>query len=163
MNPPPKKAQFLEQPHRIRSKVTLGGPGAVDLAALDRAEKAIEAMAGDYLDWVASDLGTLEAAFATLVASDGADRDALKAVYRVAHEIKGQGGSFGFPLMTQIGNQLCNYVDTLGDAADARARVVIRLHIEALNLVIAQKLRGTGGPEGEALFTGLCKVVEKSV
>ena len=81
-------------------------------------------------------------------------------IFRVAHEIKGQGGSFGYDLMTLIGNQLCHFVEELAEAGPSEVEV-IGLHLDALKLVMAKQMRGDGGRAGQALLQGLEKVVSK--
>ena len=122
----------------------MGGPNAVDPAALARAEQAIADLGGEYLDWVQEDLKKLEDGFNALKASDGGGQELIGVIFRVAHEIKGQGGSFGYDLMTLIGNQLCHFVEELAEAGPSEVEV-IGLHLDALKLVMAKQMRGDGG------------------
>ena len=138
----------------------MGGPNAVDPAALARAEQAIADLGGEYLDWVQEDLKKLEDGFNALKASDGVGQELIGVIFRVAHEIKGQGGSFGYDLMTLIGNQLCHFVEELAEAGPSEVEV-IGLHLDALKLVMAKQMRGDGGRAGQALLQGLEKVVSK--
>ena len=155
-----EKPKIVTPPNTLKSKVVVGGPKAVDPAALERAEEAIANLAGDYLDWVQEDLKKLEEGLDALKASDGDDKDLLGAMFRIAHEIKGQGGSFGYDLMTRIGNQLCHFVENLAEAGPPEVEV-IGLHVDALKLVIAKRMRGDGGQAGQALLRGLEQVVSK--
>src|SRR3546814_7041237 len=67
--------------------------------AMARAEAAVAALRVDYLRWVEEDLAKLDAAL-SMAARDAAQRDAaLQDVHRVAHDMRGQGGSFGYPLV----------------------------------------------------------------
>ncbi|MDP6805494.1 MAG: Hpt domain-containing protein [Rhodospirillales bacterium] len=154
------KPKIVTPPNTLKSKVVVGGPKAVDPAALERAEEAIANLAGDYLDWVQEDIKKLEEALNALKASDGGDKDLLGAIFQVAHEIKGQGGSFDYDLMTQIGNQLCHFVENLAEAG-APETEVISLHVDALKLVFAKRMRGDGGQAGQALLRGLEQIVSK--
>ena len=146
--------------HLVKAKVGVGGSGAVDLSTLERAEEAIAGMADQYLDWVQDDLKRLDEAFKVLAAASGDRKEEVDGVFQVAHDMKGQGGSFGYDLVTAIGNQLCRLiekVDTFGDAEVG----AIRVHIDALKLVIAQKMKGPGGKTGDQIMFGLEKVMEK--
>jgi 2,4-dienoyl-CoA reductase-like NADH-dependent reductase (Old Yellow Enzyme family) len=53
----------------------------------------------------------------------------LEAIFAVSHDIKGQGGSFDYQLMTIVGNQLCRFIENLGGKADNNAIEVIELHM----------------------------------
>ena len=154
-------ARIIRPNLTLNSKVTVGGPGAVDEAALERAEKVIESMSDDYLKWAKDDLTKLAKAFAGLKGGQGDTGKHLDAVFSVSHDIKGQGGSFEYDLMTIIGNQLCRFIETLDGKAGAPEVEVIELHVNALQAVMAQKLKKDGGPVGKALLTGLERVIEK--
>ena len=72
----------------------------------------------------------------------------------------GQGGSFGYPLMTAIGTQLCRFIES-ATTWDAAHIGVIKIHIDAMRLVIGNKMAGEGGPVGANLVAGLAAVVAK--
>ena len=50
-----EKLEIINPPNALKKKVGTGGAGAVDLEALERAEKAIAGMTGSYLEWVVED------------------------------------------------------------------------------------------------------------
>ena len=103
-------------------------------------------MAGDYLEWVEEDLLNVNEVLANLKAAKKEDRpEHLERIFHFSHDIKGQGGSFGYPIMTLIGGQLCAFVESL-DGAGAAEIEVIELHIDAMKLVIAKRMSGDGGP-----------------
>ena len=113
---------------------------------------------GDQADKV---IKRLEGVFAGMKDGSG-DLDQLaQQIFQISHDIKGQDGSFGYPLMTIIGGQLCAFIDKRKKAVDAGAVEVIGLHINAMQLVVAQALTGDGGAIGDQLVTGLEKVIEK--
>jgi len=117
-------------------------------------------MADQYLEWVQDDIKRIDAAFAVLVAASGERKQELDDVFQVAHDMKGQGGSFGYDLVTAIGNQLCRLIEKLERVGDAEINA-IKVHIDAIKLVIAQKMRGNGGKAGDQILIGLEKVMEK--
>ena len=158
-------ARIIRPNLTLNSKVTVGGPGAVDEAMLEKAEQVIQNMSEDYLKWAKDDLARLAKAFAVLKAAGGG-QDAetaaqLEAIFAVSHDIKGQGGSFDYQLMTIVGNQLCRFIENLGGKADANAIEVIELHVNALQAVMAHKLKGDGGAIGKKFLTGLEQVIAK--
>ena len=154
-------ARIIRPNLTLNSKVTIGGPGAVDEAALDRAEKVIQDMSGDYLKWAKGDLARLAKAFAALKSGKGDTATHLDAIFAVSHDIKGQGGSFDFDLMTILGNQLRRFIEGLKGKAGAPEVEVIELHVNALQVVMAQNLKKDGGPIGRSLLGGLEQVIEK--
>ena len=57
------KMEIINPPNTLKDKVREGGPGAVDLATLERAEKAIADMSDSYLEWVEEDLKRMDVAY----------------------------------------------------------------------------------------------------
>ncbi|MBT5300349.1 MAG: phosphorelay protein [Rhodospirillaceae bacterium] len=131
-----EKVQIINPPNAVKAKVKVGGPGAVDVATLERAEQAIAAMGDQYLDWVQEDLGKIDAAFVALKAATGDRAQEVDDVFQASHDMKGQGGSYD--LITAIGNQLCRMIEKVDTVGDAEVNA-IEVHIGAMKLVIAQK------------------------
>jgi len=155
-----EKVEIINPPNTVKTKVRVGGPGAVDASTLDRAEQAITNMADQYLDWVQEDIKRIDVAFAALAAARGEREKELDDVFQVAHDMKGQGGSFGYDLVTAIGNQLCRLIEKLEHVGDAEVNA-IKVHIDAMKLVVAQKMKGNGGKASDQILIGLEKVMEK--
>ncbi len=154
------KAEVITPPDTLKEKVKTGGPGAVDLDTLERAEAVIADMTDKYLEWAAQDLAKIHQALEDLKAEKKDHKDALAQIFQLSHDMKGQGGSFGYTLMTILGGNLCNFVEKLEDAGPAEVEV-IQLHITTMDLVIAKQMKGDGSKEGEQLLTGLDLVAAK--
>lgn len=152
--------EFITPPNMLKSKVSVGGLGAVDEAAIKRAEEAIAGMTDEYLEWVQQDIEQIDAACQQLKLNETDRSEKLQEIFQTAHDIKGQGGSFGFDLMTIIGNQLCRLIEK-ADSDDPDLVGVISVHVDAMKLIISTKLKGKGGSDGESILAGLDKVVKK--
>ncbi|MCF8479077.1 MAG: Hpt domain-containing protein [Rhodospirillum sp.] len=126
--------------------------------ALENADRMIMEMREDYLRWAADDLIVLAAIFHELEADPRKHDVLLPEIFRISHDIKGQGGSFGFDLMTRIGNQLCRFLETLDDQPCADHLVHIRKHMDAMRAIIANRLSGDGGEEGRILISDLAQL-----
>jgi HPt (histidine-containing phosphotransfer) domain-containing protein len=155
-----KEMEIINPPNLLKEKVKEGGPGAVDLATLERAESVIAGMTDSYLEWVEEDLKRMDAAFAALETATGDRKAEVEEVFQVAHDIKGQGGSFGYDLMTVIGNELCRLIERQKDFGDAEIQA-IKVHVDALRLVINSRMKGDGGANGQALVAGIRQVGDK--
>ncbi len=135
-------------------------PGGLDEDVLAQAEAAVAGLAETYVSWASEDLTVLAALLGEL------ERDAerwpilLPEIFRISHDIKGQGGSFGYDLMTLIGNRLCRFVERIDQRPSQAVRDLIRLHADSMRAVLSQKLTGNGGPEGAHLLKGLDRAVE---
>lgn len=155
-----KDMEIINPPNLLKAKVKEGGPGAVDLATLERAENVIAGMTDSYLEWVEEDLKRMDAAFAALAAASGDRKEEIEVVFQVAHDIKGQGGSFGYDLMTVIGNELCRLIERQNEFGEAEVQA-IKVHVDALRLVIKSRMKGDGGANGQALVAGIRQVGDK--
>lgn len=155
------KLEIINPPNTLRSKVTVGGPGAVDAATIARAEKVIGNMAASYVDWAAQDLKKLGAGLEGLVSDQGGKRDSMIAIFETAHDMKGQGGSFGYPLITAIANELCRLIEKIEGEPNPDEIDAIRVHIDSLRLVLKERIKGDGGKQGEAMLKGLRQVIAK--
>ena len=152
--------EIINPPNTLKGKIKEGGPGAVDLETLEKAEQVIAGMTDSYLEWVQDDLIKIERAFGELKKASGNRKEQADAIFQVSHDIKGQGGSFGYDLMTVIGNELCRLIERQDDFGDAEIDA-IKVHIDAMRLVIQQKMKGDGGATGQALVDGIRKVGDK--
>jgi hypothetical protein len=122
-------------------------------ASMQRAEDAVAELAADYSNWALADVKRAEDAFA-LVKSEPEKRAAhLETLYRATHDMKGQGGSFGYPLITKIGQSLCRYLHS-GAIGEAHFPVV-QAHIGALRLILEKSVKGDGGVIGGRLVAKL--------
>ncbi|MBF0093387.1 MAG: Hpt domain-containing protein [Alphaproteobacteria bacterium] len=153
------KAEFIVPPNRLKSKVTFS-EGGIDAAALEKAEQVIANLQGNYLDWVEEDLTAIQAAYEK-AASDVAERKQhLADIFRIAHDMKGQGGSFGYQLITLIANQICRVLEKVENPGED-ALEVIKVHIHAMRLVITSRMEGDGGKAGAGMVKGLEATVAK--
>ncbi len=157
-----EELEIINPPNLLKSKVKTGGPGAVDAETLGRAEAAIANMADQYLEWVVQDIERISKAFEELKAADTESTPAkLEVIFQVAHDIKGQGGSFGYDMMTSVGNQLCRLIEH-ADPTNPKLTEAVGVHIETLKLVIAQRIKGNGGKVGEQMLMGLEQIFKKT-
>ena len=83
----------------------------------------------------------------------------LKSMAETVHVLKGQGSSFGFPLITKIGKTFMSLLKGR-ESADEAALKLIEIHVDALALVIDQLIEGDGGELGATLVARLESKVE---
>ena len=79
----------------------------------------------------------------------------------LALELRGQGGTFGYPLITTFGKML--YDTTVeGCSEDNIAVEVVKSHVDAMRAVLREKVDGDGGEVGRALLASLQLAIEKA-
>lgn len=86
--------------------------------------------------------------------------EAAGACRLLAHDLSGLGDTFGFPLVTSLCRSLCRFLKLRGGALDG-AREVIAVHMDALRLIAAERVRGDGGPIGREITEELARAVRK--
>ena len=128
----------------LRDKVGDTGPGDSVKAMLARADKAVEVLSVEFVHWINDDLERLQTAHDELTSNPDDPRSVMDKVYNVAHDMRGQGGSFGFPLITRVGSSLCRYIEGRDWASASSDLQVVSAHIGALKVVLSRNLRGDG-------------------
>lgn len=121
---------------------------------LARAEEATTALRANYTEWARIDVDQAQSLLEAAKAEHQRRRDHLDRVYAAMHNIKGQGASFGYPLMTRIGQSLCRLIAP-GRTLDEPGFKIAQAHLDALKLVLEKKIAGKGGEVGDKLATRL--------
>ena len=155
-------AKFIQTPNNLRKAKVGHGRAKLDLKALEKAEKVVEKIQEEYSDWADEDLVAFEEVLGRLKSDDEQEQQAaLKALYTLSLDMKGQGGSFGFRMMSEVAARLNDFVaprDTLSKL-DVE---VVEAHISALHALYRENVRDDGGKMGTALLIGLDKIVAKA-
>jgi len=141
--------QYFHPPNLLKLKV---GDGRLDPEAIARAESAVQQLATDYMTWVMTDIKRLDEIIVR-ARDDGANRKThLDALFVTVHDMKGQGGTFGYPLISRIGHSLCRLLERDGLETNLK---VISAHVDAMKAVILHKVKGDGGAVGQQIAEGL--------
>ena len=99
--------------------------------AVRDAEAAVAALADSFLEWITEDIDNAKKALADAQDKPGDNQPLIRAIFEVVHNVKGQGGSFGYDLLTKIGGWLWekfNECITL-------IQTIYRISIESQNLL----------------------------
>lgn len=140
------KTEIIRPSRHISKKVPKTGGPTPDVAIL-RALNAAEDLMEQYQGWAVDDLSKLWMQFQELAQEESRELAAgeILDMFNVSHEIRGQGGSFGFPLITVIGDSLCKFLEDRKQLSLVELEV-IRVHILAMKAVFRQELRGPQTP-----------------
>ena len=128
-------------------------------AALAEASKGLLEMTTDYINWVQDDFKRLSTAVTELAALPDSKTEKDN-VHWIAHDMKGQGGTFGYPLISVVLNNLCLHLNSC-NSMSAEDLKIVNLHIEFVNLIITNRLKGNGGEMGEQVIHGIQKIVAR--
>lgn len=125
----------------------------------EKARDVIQKLAAQYEGWAQGDLTRLRAAYTQACSLSGGARGELirDDLFRAAHDIKGQGATFDYDLMTDIANHLCRYIEEQACFNDAQM-AHIQTHIDALAQVLDNHLTHDGGTQGQALLSRIKEI-----
>lgn len=123
------------------------------------ASNVISDLAQKYPKWAMADVMKLKRSFndANSITGDGRTQIIKEELYPIAHDIKGQGATFGYPLMTDVAAYLCERIKSNSGNFDAAQMTFIKKHIDALEYILNEKITGTGGDKGAALMADLAQ------
>ena len=155
------QAFIIRPPNELLRKVDNGdADSGFDESRLRKAEAVVAELKQDFSQWVCEDLSRLRKSF-ELACSDGTKRrEHLDTIADVVHEIKGEVGTYNYPLMTQVAESLQNFVSSIEDCRDVQLEIVGK-HVEALEAIIRENLEGSGGETGTELTEALGLAVKK--
>jgi hypothetical protein len=152
-------AQFIDPREHGRGPLDLRRP-VFDETAVARADEALKAMSVSFPQWLNDEVAKLQAA---RVAADvsGWNAQCAHTVYGAAHDLKGLGATYGYPLVTQIAGSLCRLIETeSGKAAAGRDPTLARAHIDAIRAAVRDQITHETHPIGAALLKALDAKVE---
>jgi hypothetical protein len=150
--------QIINPPHMIKHKVSGGGGPSPEMLA--KAEAAINKMSEDYPSWAVDDVDRLEQLVKQAQPGVGNGRELMQEAFKLAHDMRGQGGSFGYPLMTRISNSFCRFVEQLNEV-DTGSLEICMAHVASMRAVLQNRVKGTGGAVGAQIADGLETAVQK--
>lgn len=165
MSKPGVKVRFYRIKNKLKEKTAGLGLGAnavieFDEDLLSAAEEALNEMSEDYPDWVMTIIDELFEVHRRCVDDEINRKGYFERINAIAHDMKGQGGTFGYQLITDFSEGLYGFTSKGAGLSDSHVEI-IKGHIDAMRIVIRERIEGTGGDIGEELKKGLEASVAK--
>ena len=151
--------QMIQVPNTLRLKVG-GRFGAIDPSAIAKAEAALKSLSGNFAQWLQDEVVKLEGA-RSRVKSEGATTETMESLYLRAHDLKGLGATYEFPLITRIAGSLCKLIDDREKRLEA-PMLLIDAHIDGIKAAIRDDIRTDQHPVGQVLIHELERRVTES-
>lgn len=145
--------QVIQPNNALRLKVGGGRLGAIDPAAIAKAEAALKSLSSNFTQWLNDEIAKLEAARQT-VRTAGVNAETMENLYLRAHDLKGLGTTYGYQLITRIAGSLCRLIDD----KEKRATVPLELvdaHIDAIKAAVRDDIKSDEHPVGRVLVEEL--------
>lgn len=150
-----KGVRFFVPPQLHEGRV--GGDTTVDAQRLMTIQKVIEQRAESFLDWTKETVARLDLELDSAAKrKPGERRVPFNRINLIAHELRGQGTTFGYPLISAIAKHVFEATAHNFDRSDASLQL-IRAHAKGLKQVVRDGLTGDGGEAGRALLDALAE------
>ena len=127
---------------RMAASSTLYAPSDDPVA---RAELALAELSSEFSTWMNIEYERLDKARCTIVVGGftEANKDAL---FRAAHDIKGQAATFGFPLVTLAADSLCRLIEYSSDVTRIPLKLVDQ-HVDSVRAIYHEYARSDYRPQ----------------
>lgn len=151
--------QVIQVPNTLRLKVG-GRFGAVDAGAIAKAEAALKSLSGNFAAWLQDEVTKLETA-RQQVKTLGVTPESMETLYLRAHDLKGLGATYEYPLITRMAASLCKLIDDKHKRMEA-PMVLIDAHIDGIKAAVRDSIKTDDHPVGKILVEELERRVAAS-
>jgi len=149
--------ELIIAPGSLRDKVKVTGNGPVDTAPIERAERALEQLSVAFDGWLKEEVDALTKA-REAVRAQGLSEETRKELHRTAHDLKGQGETYGYPLITLVCSTLCKLLESALEP-DLIPVDIIDNHVDAVRNMMKMKIKTNDHPQSVAVSDKLYDVV----
>jgi chemotaxis protein histidine kinase CheA len=148
--------ELFMPPNMLKAKVGGGNFSGLDMAAIKRAETAMDVIKSEFSAWAAADVEKLMAARARYAKTP--DAPSRAALLRAAHDMKGQAATFNYPMIARVSGSLSKLIGEL--AADKALPLgLVDAHVNAIHVIYRDKVMD----ETNKLAVALTKELETLV
>jgi len=144
--------EVIVVPNRLKKKA-LRHAATGDPDPLIDAEQALEELSAQFGSWMDDECRALEEA-RQLVRRRGLTDDARPALFRAAHDIKGHGTTFGYPMASDIADSLCRTIEHAADASRIPLTFIDQC-VDAVRAIIREHDRENAEATAAELAKGL--------
>lgn len=154
--PRQKPKEIITPPNMLKVKV--GGKLGFNADAVKRAESALDCLSGEFEDWLEREIAALESA-RDEARRIGLETPAGEALYLKAHDLKGMGDTYGYPIVTRLGDSLSRLLETAG-RRQAAPFALADAHVKAIRAAVRDDIRSD---EDDAVSQALAGELESHV
>jgi HPt (histidine-containing phosphotransfer) domain-containing protein len=148
--------EVITPTHALRKAVAPAGAGDSDPIA--RAEAALVELSSEFSTWMQSECERLEVARQD-VKRLGFTAKTQDALFRAAHDIRGEAATFGFPEAAGVAESLCRLVEHSPESARIPIKLVDQ-HVDAIRAIAREYARPDLADMASALTRRLREVTD---
>ncbi len=152
--------EIIQPRNALREKLGNKSP-VLDPAALARAEAALKNLSGQFQQWMEDEVCRVETARDAAVKRNF-DPESMNDLYGCAHDAKGMGTTYEYPLITRLAGSLCRLLDTPASRALAvKTPRLLSAHVDAMRAAVRDRIKSDQDGLGAALANELEGQVSK--
>jgi hypothetical protein len=146
--------EIFMPPNMLKAK--LGGTVVgLDMAAVKRAEAAVESLKSEFGAWIGADVARLVECRDAFAKHGGSA--AHRELFRASHDLKGQALTCDFPLVARIAASLCHLLEQTETAPLS----LVDAHVDGARAILRDDIRDAANPTASALAKELeARVIE---
>lgn len=148
--------EVITPPHELRKVVSPIAAGDDDPIA--RAEAALVQLSSEFAAWMQSECERLEAARLD-VGRQGFTERTHEALFRAAHDIKGEAATFGYPAAAGVAESLCRLLEHTPEIGRIPIALVNQ-HVDAVRAIAREYARPDAPDMAGALTLRLREVTD---
>jgi HPt (histidine-containing phosphotransfer) domain-containing protein len=129
--------EVITPPHPLRKAVAAAADGDDDPIA--RAEAALVQLSSEFAAWMQSECERLEATRED-VRRHGFNERTHEALFRAAHDIKGEAATFGYPAAAGVAESLCRLLEHTPEIGRI-PMALVNQHVDAVRAIARENAR----------------------
>ena len=134
--------EIFMPPNILKAKVG-SAIGGIDMAAIKRADAAMQSLKSEFHDWLTTDVARLGECRDRFAATPSvATREEL---FRAGHDLKGQAETFEYPMIARIAASLTKLIDST-NPSDEVSLGLVDAHVAAIRVVFRDKIKTKTDP-----------------
>ena len=153
------QVEFVDNPNPIAKKIWVE-QGRDPKNLIQKADQAVRKLGGEFEEIFLQNVAEISKSMAEIKMGGEGQAVALTEMRKTLHDLRGQAGTFGYPLVSHVGDSACKFIDN-SEKVSANEVEVLNMHVDALKAISAAKIKGDGGDIGKELMNGLRKVIVK--
>ncbi len=150
---PKRKAQFINPPNMLKAKV---GSGGLSETIIQSAQRLLEEHAEEFAPLAEIYLEQMSQGLkeARELAATSENEEAIEKILLPCVQLKANGAMFRYPLVTRIADRFVQFMEVV-ERLDEETLDIAEAFSNTIKLVVKAKIKGDGGPQGEALVNEL--------
>ena len=150
--------EIIVPENKLRGAVSAGSTQSRDADPVARAEKALAGLSPEFGNWMDSECDRLDRARHDIVKA-GITQSGKDALFRAAHDIKGEAATFGYPAMASAAKSLCRLIEHTPDTSRIPVPLIDQ-HVDAVRAIYREYARSDAKKLAATLTARLREVTD---